>query len=609
MLRTIVSVLLFLFLNNVDGANVTTFVYTPKMAQQCKEHICQDGYNYKIFYSVDTDNLKALSKDSDTAFEMHLGIQATSNGHILLSPVQKPGYSDPVYEIVVGGGGNQFTELRRNLKRNARTSVKTPRILSSFEVRGFYIKMSNDGLIEFGKEGETLPLLQYNDINPLEIKYFSFAAWTGVEAKFLYDCPIPNADGSSPNSKEIEPPMSMSDQLKRTILLYRLPWIPPKPTMDVKVGIKVTNVKYDPFISKLSTSMSIVTSWTDESMSWYPGKYGNTTSLKFRQGQLWKPKFYIFNCDNQMPFDAVNSDLISMVHTGEATFHYQTTVSSWCVDTPPGYSKWPRDEYLCSIVIQPWEAHEKISVEMIEPNDTKMHIFSDVNKRIENVWDVSIKLLVIKPTVWNQVYVSDDNETHQSDRLILSLQLKRKATAYNIVFYTPLLVLLMFVLMSFWSEPLTMERIWFLAGCTIVITMGLCYVDFLIPSHLMPSILILYITVLMGVLIALLIQALLITDTFEKFRNLQFVQKMLNAHVFRIIFCLPAYTKSSDRNGGYSLQEDEEPQSPITRGDVEEMEKETPRTCGDKKELAEVVDKVMFVIYFVTFISMLAAHY
>lgn len=69
------------------------------MASKCKEHICQDGYNYKQFYRVDSDNLKAVRKDSDTVFEMHLGIQATSNGHILLSPVMRPGFNDPVYEI------------------------------------------------------------------------------------------------------------------------------------------------------------------------------------------------------------------------------------------------------------------------------------------------------------------------------------------------------------------------------------------------------------------------------------------------------------------------------------------------------------------------------
>lgn len=51
----------------------------------------------------------------------------------------------------------------------------------------------------------------------------------------------------------------MSDQLKRSRLLYRMPWIPPKPTMDVKLGVKVTNVKYDAFKSKLITAMSVVT--------------------------------------------------------------------------------------------------------------------------------------------------------------------------------------------------------------------------------------------------------------------------------------------------------------------------------------------------------------
>ncbi|KAJ8708358.1 hypothetical protein PYW07_010483 [Mythimna separata] len=610
MLRTFVFVVICLVVNYVEAQN-QSYVYTSHMASKCKEHICTDGYSYKSFYSVDSDNLKAIKRDAETVFEMHLGIQATSNGHILLSPVMRPGYSDPVYEIVVGGGGNQFTELRRNLKRNARSSVKTPRILSSFEVRGFYIKISQDGLIEFGKEGEVLPLLTYIDVNPLEIKYFSFAAWTGVEAKFLYDCPTAGENGTelTPDSKEIEPPLSLSDQLKRSRLLYRLPWIPPKPTMDVKLGIKVTNVKYDPFQSKLVTAMSVVTSWTDESMAWYPLKFNGTESLKFRQGQIWRPKFYVFNSDNSAVFDARNSDLISMVYSGEATFHFQTKVYTWCVDSPPGLSKWPRDEYMCSIVIQPWEAHEKINIQIIEPTDSKMHIFSDIDEVILNEWEVSTKQVIIKSTVWNRVYISDDNQTHQSDRLIISVELKRRATAYNIVFYTPLIVLLTFVLMSFWSEPLTMSRIWFLAGCSIVISMGLCYIDFLVPSHTLPSILVLYTTVLICVLVAMFIQALLMTAAVDKVRNTATMQKLMTAYIFRTIFCLPAYLRSAGRNGGYSLQEDDDAQAtPIAR-DVEEMESETQRTSGDKKDLAEVIDRILFITYSITFATMLIAHF
>lgn len=54
----------------------------------------------------------------------------------------------------------------------------------------------SDGLIEFGKEGDILPILSYQDMNPITVRYFSFAAWSGVEAKFLYDCPIPSANGT-----------------------------------------------------------------------------------------------------------------------------------------------------------------------------------------------------------------------------------------------------------------------------------------------------------------------------------------------------------------------------------------------------------------------------
>lgn len=124
---------------------------------------------------------------------------------------------------VVGGGGNKFTELRRNLKRNAKASSVTVGVLSTVEMRGFYIRIKDSkdliqlnnsshqtqstsvamskhditscffllDLIEFGREGAELPIIKYYDIDPLEIKYFSFAAWNGVEAKFLYDCPIP----------------------------------------------------------------------------------------------------------------------------------------------------------------------------------------------------------------------------------------------------------------------------------------------------------------------------------------------------------------------------------------------------------------------------------
>lgn len=66
---------------------------------QCKEHLCQHGYFYEIFYTVNSEDRKMMKSDPSIVFEMHLAILAASNGHILLSPVAKPDSSVSVYEF------------------------------------------------------------------------------------------------------------------------------------------------------------------------------------------------------------------------------------------------------------------------------------------------------------------------------------------------------------------------------------------------------------------------------------------------------------------------------------------------------------------------------
>lgn len=579
------------------------------MARSCKEYICRDGYSYPKMYSVDSEELKQIKKDSNIAFEMHIAIQAMSNGHILLSSVPKPGYSDPVYEIVVGGGSNRFTELRRHLKRDAKSSIKTPNILSTFELRGFYIKIEQDGIIEFGREGETLPLMTYIDVDPIEIKYFGFAAWSGVEAKFLFDCPITDNNGSeiTPDSQEVERQLSASDQLKRQLLLYKYPWMSPKPDMFVKLGIKVTSVKYDPFKTVLYTGMSVVVSWRDESMAWYPEKFNGTKSLKFRQGYIWRPKFYIYNAPDKGMLETKSSELISMSYTGEATLHFQTKISSSCSGSLSKLSKWPRDEYTCLIVLQPWEVHDKISIDLMDQNSSHMKTFANIDDMVQNEWALEMEQYTVTPTVWSDIWDSPgDNRTQQSDRVFINIEIKRRATPYNIVFYTPLLVLVIFVLFSFWSEAMTMSRVWFYAGCSIVISMGLCYIDYLVTCHNLPSILVLYTVVLGGVLLAMMTQVLLMTSFMKKLCESNPIHIIFTWHLLRCIFCLPPVKISI--NGGYIYQEDEEPST--SRGeDVEEMENDKEANLCKRKELAEVIDRVFFVVYSITFAAMLAAHF
>ncbi|XP_030034139.2 neuronal acetylcholine receptor subunit alpha-3 [Manduca sexta] len=602
----IVLVVRFVFINGIKSNNS----YTYDMALHCKEHICQHGYNYEVFYRIGDEELKRVKSDKQVGLEMHIAIQAVSNGLILLSEAPNPRPNEDVYEIVVGGGGNEFTELRRNIARNAKASMRTPGILSSIDIRGFYIRIDPDGLIEFGKEGEVLPLISYMDVNPLAIKYFSFAAWNGVEAKFLYDCPAPgkNTTETPPNSQPEEHKLSNSDTLKRNLLMSKLPSVQPNPSEPVNIGVKITNVQYDAFESKLTTRMAVVTLWYDHSMAWNPIKYNGTTTIKFRQGQIWRPTFYVLNSNDIGVFDTRNPDLISMAHNGQATFHFQTKVETLCTETPTTMNKWPHDEYICSIIIEPWQIHEKMIIDVLKPEDPRLKLFADIDTVIYNEWDFKTQQMIIPPSLWNQEYRNDDNRTHQSDRLLISLNLKRRATSHNIVFYTPLLVLTMFVLMSFWGESLTLSRVWFYASCTVFICIGLCYIDNLVPTHSVPSILVLYTAVLAGVLLALLTQVALMSSLTEKLCETYTMKRILTSMPLRAVFCLPPLKISL--SGQYIEQENEESGVFVTPRDsnVQEMETENI-TYGDKKELAEVIDKLMFFVFSLVFSGMLAAHY
>lgn len=587
------------------------FKFTYQMAHRCKEHICQHGYRYETYYRTDAEELKETNKELNVIFDMHIAIQASSNGHILLSPVLNPTPFDDVYEIVVGGGSNKFTELRRNLRRNAKISVKTPDILSTVDLRAFHIKITTDGLIEFNKEGDPIPLLIYYDIDPLQIKYFSFAAWTGVEAKFLYDCPTPGANSTEPvpNSQPVEPKLSNSDDLKRTLLLGRLPSIPPNSVMTVKLGVIVTNVRYNPFDALLTTRMAVVMSWTDDSMAWNPNKFNGTTSIKFRQGQIWRPTFFVLNSNNIGALDTRNPDLITMVNSGEATFHFRTKVVTFCeMGSMLKKSKWPKDEYECSIVIQPWESHEKITIESINADDEKMQAYSSIDEFVHNEWEFKKTDLIIAPELWDAVYDIGSNDTHRSDRYFISFSLTRIPSAYNLAFYTPLIALTIFVLMSFWSEPLNLSRVWFYFGCTIVICMGLCYIDYLVPVHNIPSILIMYTIVLGGVLLALIVQVFLLSSMGDRMCSSLAVKSFITSNLCRATFCLTAIRMVS--NGGYMVHEDDDSGVIVPPSDnIEEMESENSKKLEGKIEFALIIDRIMFTVYCVVLVALLVTDY
>ncbi|XP_037967189.2 5-hydroxytryptamine receptor 3A isoform X3 [Plutella xylostella] len=589
------------------------YTFTYEMASRCKEHTCRHGYKYETYYLADASSRQAALREG-VAFEMHLAVLAASNGHILLSSVPQPETGDPVYEIVVGGGGNKFTELRRNLRRNSKATAKTMGILSPIEYRAFYIRIGEDGLVEFGKEGNKTALLSFFDTDPIPIKYFSFTAWNGVEAKFLYDCPVAGENGSEfrPNSKEVDMKLSNSERLKKALLQDRPVGLAPGPAVPVKFGVKLTTVRYDPFETKLDAEFAAVASWTDESMAWNPAKFNGTTELKFSLGQIWIPQFSVFNSADIGMLEPRNADQITMLYSGEATLHFQAKTTTWCSYDEDTLNKWPRDKYECLIILERWNVHEILELEYLNPTSAKMKTFTAMDNFQENVWKVTGKQGVLDKEM--SIYRNEmfNTNTTKSDMYFITLGLERHATTYNIVFYTPLLVLMTFLLLSFWTEPLKMSRVWFYAGTATLISMGLSYVDCLIPCHSVPSILVLYVCLLAGVSVALVLHICMMTPLVQPVYKSRPVQYLLTSKVFRMVFCLTALKTCNTYesiNRGFVAQEDDDSGVLTTsRSNVEEMQYDN-HSVGEREECAEVVDKLLFTVYSVLFAVLLAFHF
>lgn len=92
-------------------------------------------------------------------------------------------------QIVLGAGRNSFSDIRRLRRSSTKATMSTPEIVSPYELRGFWVRLSSDGTIEVGREGDDTSFMGWRDPQPLPIRYFAFCTWTGTVGKWEYDCP------------------------------------------------------------------------------------------------------------------------------------------------------------------------------------------------------------------------------------------------------------------------------------------------------------------------------------------------------------------------------------------------------------------------------------
>lgn len=317
------------------------------------------GYRYSQFYH--------LHSSPDGTMELRFRVMAKSDAHIVLTT--SPLVLNPLYEIVIGASGNNYTDLRRTMTGRSVSAVKTPSLLSDSEFRGFWV-LVRQGEIEIGREGETLPYFHWKDPDPLPVHYYSLSSWTSTVAKWIQNCNfgektswLTPPDNSSSEDAGATPPQSgesyynAEEKLKANLLSSYNKDVRPssyhRTPVSVFLGLGLFHFDLSEIMSSFEIHAAFRMAWRDERLQWNASAYENVTVLHFPSHAIWQPDLKLYNSISAADIIHLGEGALIMVYPdgGVLLAPSTTSFSSQChLDL----RMWPWDRQTCTLMIGSW---------------------------------------------------------------------------------------------------------------------------------------------------------------------------------------------------------------------------------------------------------------
>lgn len=83
-------------------------------------------------------------------------------------------YNICLLTIVIGAGGNTFSEIRRQRQKQQLKSVRMKGFLSGIEIIPLTVHIVRNGTISVSVTGQQSPFIAYNDSDVINVQYISF---------------------------------------------------------------------------------------------------------------------------------------------------------------------------------------------------------------------------------------------------------------------------------------------------------------------------------------------------------------------------------------------------------------------------------------------------
>uniref|UniRef100_A0A8D8BPZ9 Neuronal acetylcholine receptor subunit alpha-6 n=2 Tax=Culex pipiens TaxID=7175 RepID=A0A8D8BPZ9_CULPI len=420
------------------GSAESKYNVTYADLDKCKQFNAVNGYNYDAFFKLtelDNHNL-----DNETIVNLRLFVVASKDAHILLSDIDSVIPEAQVYEIVVGAGGNMFTEIRRQRKKNPLKTKTTKNVLSPIDPLPLRIRLTTEGLIEVGIEGQDLPLISATDKNVTSVRYLSFSSWGSTQAKWFYDC---ETEDETVTELEVYDPtghMTPKDKLIYALQMnasYRAPdWETPIEMQK----LVFTRIAYDSWKNQLETRLMFRLSWRDNRSCWEPKEHSNITKVINFSAMLWAPAINVKDEKDYQLAELIGTDHFTVTYDGQYEWiSREITTDTFCALSSS--DDWPYETNTCDVAFSSDLA------------STPLRFLSDAvslhPNLIQSDWIVE---RITKHDNLNEEEIFLFNDGSPRPEVVLRLHIKRNNEFYDTVLYAPYFMTNVMILVSFWME-------------------------------------------------------------------------------------------------------------------------------------------------------------
>ncbi|XP_066257440.1 acetylcholine receptor subunit beta-type lev-1-like [Euwallacea similis] len=491
---------------------------------KCDISYSRSGSTYKEFYPIHT-------QENGTFFlDFHFAVLATSDAHILLAESDNVSKNDSAYEVVIGAGGNTFCDIRRMQKSEVKQSVRIKGLLSALDPHFFWLHITKSGVLEVGREGDNASFIDWMDPEPLPVKFISFSTWSGIEAKWYFNC------DRSENQEEIEKRLTALDKLRRNLLKPYDPLVRPvmnqSTVTQILMAMDIEYLDLDEQKSSIELQGTTFMKWHDEKLHWDPIAFENITQIHAARNEVWTPEFTCYSTVST-PIQLPQNSILTVDNRGEVLWKTTFHLKAFCDESQ--MVDWPRNIHICKVLFGFAVDYGSIVLN-----------FSDTSSSF--LQQSSSQWLVLEASVVD-IEPTNDSSTNEP-RFGVYFEIRRSSVVYGMVFFVPLLVIGTCLLFLWWVSPRGNTKL--LLGCSQVI-IGI--IMLLALAHFVPHkpggvplLIVLYSWCLGGSLLAVML-SVLVTNLYKKKHSKPLphvICNVLTKRVVKVVLWLPNIVMPED---------------------------------------------------------------